>query len=235
MSRNTSTQVSPSEDVISEEGLTFTELADELTSRYQAGDRKAKAQVRSEVKSLMSDAAEARDVEQWLAWQEFEKGLAPAGPVKVELDYQHLVYVEVQALLAAAEGLATGVIRPAGLPEDFVYDGGDNQDHPSSEEAILASVTRITKGLKFGTSTKAPKGDITAHIEQVFESLESGTFLTEREIQCASSDAYPEGTPKGGNVHANLFGSDDKIKAWTTRGIIPTVGSGSQPAGATKA
>lgn len=216
--------------VINDEGLTFDEVAADLTERYRTGDRKAKAGVRSEVRALMANAAEVRDVEQWLAWTDFEKGLAPEKSGPAPVDYQHEAWLAIMALEELADAIRRGELH--GLPEGFVFNEDHNFDYVDGQEAIQAKAKAYAKVVKFGSVAKAPKGNIVAHIEEVFADLPSGTFLTEAQIQGTFTKAYPEGTPKGGNVHASLWKHQD---TWATKGIIATAGTGSQPAGATKA
>lgn len=244
MSRNTSTEsqvteANEAEVIVYDEasGLTFAEYQDHLLAEYQAADRKGKAGIRTACKARQVEAAKVGNVQEFLAWQAFlDESLVTAKPAAAQVDYQHRAAVTVWALEMLAEMIRTSVsVEKFGFPEGFTYDEEHNEDYEDSTEEIIALANRALPSLQVKSGTKAPKGNISAHIEQVFEGVESGTFLTEAQIQQTSTSAYPEGTPKGGNVHASLFGSPTKVAAWTEKGIIPTKGTGTTPAGAVKA
>lgn len=224
MSNSTSTKAADQTDL--------TEAQAAFTEAYRSGDRKAKAEVRRQVKALQTEAAEAGDPITWLAWVDFEKGLAPEKATKAEVDYQALVAAHIEGLRQLAQAYEEGTVTPEGVPDGFTYEV--DPDRTPADEAVADEAARIHKAVKVLSGTKAPKGNISAHIEQVFESVPSGTFLTEAQIQGTSTDAYPGGTPKGGNVHASLFGSTKKTQAWIEAGIKPQPGNGTQPAGASK-
>ncbi len=68
------------------------------------------------------------------------------------------------------------------------------------------------------------RGDIAAHIAEVFSSVGPGTFLTIAEISKHPTSAYPDGPPSRGAISARLFPRDGR--ASTVAGVVPDTARG---------
>ncbi|WP_198303454.1 DUF262 domain-containing protein [Cellulomonas sp. PSBB021] len=64
-----------------------------------------------------------------------------------------------------------------------------------------------------------PRGDIAAHIVEVFAGLPAGSFMTISQISKCSSAAYPDGPPSQGAISARLFPRDGRPS--TVPGVRP--------------
>lgn len=122
-------------------------------------------------------------------------------PEGVNADWQD----RVTALVGESNGAAT---------ELFAYHASTSED--KGEEPDASAVVRNAVKLAQGKAAKAgvsrgggtftgERRDIGAHIENAFEALDEGDFLTIAEIRNTRSEEYGDNPPSAGAISARLF------------------------------
>lgn len=103
----------------------------------------------------------------------------------------------------------------------------DKGDAPEVSSIVKTAVklstnkqVRASGGGKASTPYTGERRDIAKHIQQAFDGLESGAFLTIAEIRNATSEEYGDQPPSAGAISARLFPkSGGKC---TVTGVVPT-------------
>jgi hypothetical protein len=187
---------------------------------YQAADGATKRSMRAAAEKAMRHALAT---DEFVLAKEINQALSTWAPAKAsapEVDWQTLVAVRVATLRALADGIESGDIVPAGVPEGFTYEGDEIGQEP--DQGTLDRLNSIRVG-----NSKAEGGDWQARFDQAFEGLEVGAFLRVQEI------ANKVGLPKGsGAVAARLFPGEGKV--CTLKGYEPVDATADQPRGARK-
>jgi hypothetical protein len=190
----------------------------DYAAEYAAATGPAKAAVKREAEAEMKSALLAGDFDRAKSLAEIVAGLAPAKPEKAPVDYRQLVADRVATLRAAAEALESGLVRPAGVPDEV--DLADLPEGKSDDEtATKLAKSRIVRGYN----------SIQAAVDRAFDGAESGTFLTCTEI--ANRGATEDYRPSPGAVAAR---TDWDTLETTLEGVTPVNGDNGRGRGYVK-
>lgn len=116
-------------------------------------------------------------------------------------------------------------------------EGEDAPEKPEVPSEVVAAF-RLVRGGKVRTSRSTGGGggtgerrDLGKHIQEAFENLDEGAFLSVAEIKKAKSSVYEDEQPSAGAISARLF---PKSGPCTVPGIEPGVGGDKNTKGAFK-
>lgn len=191
---------------------------------------KGKNQARGYIEDQMKLAiSEEKNIVKARAYVTLKDGLSAGsggGTTRTPAD-PTTAYVQKVASLLLAQTLVTETV-PEGVAEDWAekvdQTVSESAEQVEAYKAFLASededaeapevgpvvrqAFKVAQGKGTGGSGRVsggPRRDVEKHMAQVFENLESGSFLTINEIAKATSSEYGDDRPSAGAVSARLF------------------------------
>jgi len=90
----------------------------------------------------------------------------------------------------------------------WLNDDSEERGDAPEVSPVVRQAFKLAAGKASGGGSRAsggPRRDVVKHMEQVFENLDSGSFLTVNEIAKAASTEYGDDRPSAGAVSARLF------------------------------
>lgn len=181
-------------------------LAADMVTRYATATGPAKTAVRGEAQAAINAAVDRLDVDAMQAYKAALDAMVPNKPVAAPVDYEALVARRIATLRTAAEALANGSVRPAGIPDDVtldvdriatLLDEATHDDYAADADRIAAErVSRST----------GERGSIHAAVVRAFEASDGADALTIAEVtRLGATDDYKPGS---GAVAARYFTSE---------------------------
>jgi len=180
-------------------------LAAEMVTRYQEATGPAKTAVRNETQAAINAAVDRLDLDAMQAYKAALDAMVPAKPTAAPVDYEALVARRIATLRTAAEALANGSVRPAGIPDEVTLDLDriatllDEATHDDyAEEADKLAAEKVTRAT-------GERGSIHAAVVRAFEASGADSLTIAEITRLGATDDYKPGS---GAVAARYFTSE---------------------------
>lgn len=194
------------------------EAAELVVSSYRAGDRAAKAAIRTNVTKAVFSAFDAEDYETAKSIKSVMSDLTSVSE-KPEIDYNVVVGTKVANYLEAVIRLMSGEAVISGLPDgtdvptfgdetdiQSLRDMWDNLDIPAFDAETVERLTTVKTG------RKSRENDIPDMVREAFQNVAIGTFYKVSEIRTRIAANHPNLGIDGkwdGRINAALFTNND--------------------------
>lgn len=194
---------------------------------------RAKAHMQDSMKAALGSGVKGVPVA--VAWNTIQEAVAAPAPKAARSGGAALSPSKIYADKVTAHRIALDLIEtlplPEGVTEDWEKEIGENDtfevaesylnwlNAPEEERGEEPEVTAVIKSAVKLATSKGPRKagrpagvpfngkrrDVAAHIREVFESVNSGDFLTISEIANAGSSVYGSDAPSSGAVNNRIF------------------------------
>lgn len=206
MSRNTRTNVPAATDTTVP---TMPTTPDGYADAYAAATGSDRTVIRNAATAAMTAALDAGEFADAAAYRAVIRDrMIPTAATATVVDYDALVVARIHALVNAAAAIATGAVRPTGVPTDHTY-GPTVRDafaiygidvptdaNDYADDAVAIATDRVARS--------TVRNDIGSVITRAFGDAPVGTRMTVREIAIAgATDTY---RPGDGAIAARMFG-----------------------------